>query len=61
MAKNLFFGYEMNFGFSKSDNKEIEVKQTGTGSSPITMNDIKSSNFSFGPNLMNGVRIGYVF
>ncbi|MFD3001130.1 hypothetical protein ACFS7Z_12200 [Pontibacter toksunensis] len=61
MAKNFFFGYEMNFGFSQKSMEELEVKQTGSSNSPSENGNIKNSSFSFGPSLMNGVRIGYVF
>ncbi|WP_439881242.1 hypothetical protein ACSX1A_19135 [Pontibacter sp. MBLB2868] len=61
MAKNLFFGYEMNFGFKKTNNQELDITQTGSNSSTPNNPEIKDSAFSFGPSLMNGIRIGYVF
>ncbi|WP_162051557.1 hypothetical protein [Pontibacter pamirensis] len=61
MAKNFFFGYEMNFGFSQKSMEEIDVKQTGSNTTPSDNGDVKDTSFSFGPSLMNGVRIGYVF
>ncbi|WP_207426969.1 hypothetical protein [Pedobacter sp. SYSU D00535] len=59
MAKNFFFGYEFNFGFYQTNYQAIEVTQTGS-SSATTPADVKDSNFSFGPTLYNGIRLGYV-
>ena len=61
MAQNLFFGYEMHFGFNQTSYDDIDVKQSGSNSTPTNNGNYKNSNFSFGPKLMNGVRIGYVF
>jgi hypothetical protein len=61
MAKNFFFGFEVNFGFNHTTLQKLEVKQSGSGSSPSNNNEIKNSSFSFGPSLMNGVRVGYIF
>lgn len=61
MAKNFFFGYEINFGFSQKSVAELDVKQTGSTNSPTENGDVKNTSFSFGSSLMNGVRIGYVF
>ncbi|WP_276497672.1 hypothetical protein [Pontibacter litorisediminis] len=61
MAKNLFFGYEVSFGFSKKSMEDIEVKQSDSSNSPSNTADVTNTSFTFGPSLMNGVRIGYVF
>jgi hypothetical protein len=61
MAKHLFFGYEINFGFTKSTQQDLEVKQSDASSSPSNTGKTENSTFSFGPSLMNGVRVGYVF
>jgi len=62
MAHHFFFGYEVNFGFSQTAYKEIEVSlSTFGGGSPSDNNDVKNTSFTFGPNLLNGVRIGYIF
>lgn len=63
MAKNFFFGYEMNFGISRTVQQELKVEQSNayTDTSPSSQNSLKGSSFSFGPSLMNGVRVGYVF
>lgn len=62
MARHFFFGYEVNFGVSRSVLDDIEVTQTySTGYSPANNNEVKNNSFTFGPSLMNGVRIGYIF
>ncbi|MFD2512943.1 hypothetical protein ACFSRY_03630 [Pontibacter locisalis] len=58
MAKSFFFGYEVNFGFSQTNFHDIEVKQSDMN---YNNPDTKNTSFSFGPNLANGFRIGYVF
>lgn len=61
MAKHFFFGYEVNFGLSKTNHHELDVRQTGGNSSNNENSERKNSTLSVGPSLMNGVRIGYVF
>ena len=60
MAKNFFVGYELSFGIRKTEYKDVKITQTGS-STPISDPDTEESSFSFGPSLMNGIRIGYVF
>jgi hypothetical protein len=64
MAKNFFFGYEFNFGLRYTKYKDIETtitpKPTGTNTSNIE-SETDNSSLTFGPSLMNGIRIGYVF
>lgn len=62
MAKNFFLGYEFNFGFNSTKYKDAEITQTGGTSTP-TNNDpsVENKSVSFGPSLMNGIRIGYIF
>lgn len=60
MAKNFFFGYEFNLGFTQTNNKNPEVIVTGASNNQ-TISDIENTNFSFGTKLMNGIRIGYIF
>lgn len=66
IAKDFFFGYEFNFNLSKTDYKNISAKVTGTnantGQPSTNYNDTgKKSASTFGPTLINGVRIGYSF
>lgn len=64
MAKNFFFGYEFNFGFNVTNYKDPETTVTGGSTSSSNQNtdpEVKNNSFSFGPSLMNGIRIGYVF
>lgn len=63
MAKNFYFGYEIAFGVSSTKFKDIDItsKNSSGGSFPDQNSDSDLREFSFGPNLMNGIRIGYVF
>nr|WP_068887434.1 hypothetical protein [Pedobacter panaciterrae] len=66
IAKDFFFGYEFNFSLSKTQYKNIETKVTSlnnsTGQPNTNFNDTgKKSASTFGPTLINGVRIGYSF
>jgi hypothetical protein len=66
VAKDFFIGYEFNFNLSKTEYKNIEVTSTGqnpnTGQPNNNFNDTgKKSASTFGPTLINGVRVGYSF
>lgn len=58
VARKLFIGYEMQFGFTRKSFSDLEI--TGSGSTSTTP-DYDSSEFSFGPRIINGIRVGYVF
>ncbi len=60
VVKNFFFGYEFNLGFSNKEYKTPDVTVSGGSSSNVT-SDQKNTSFSFGPRLMNGIRLGYMF
>ncbi|HEX2933987.1 MAG TPA: hypothetical protein VHO72_01420 [Bacteroidales bacterium] len=60
VARNFFIGYEMQFGFTNKSYSDLEVTSTG-GSQGSTYPDYDSSEFSFGPRIINGIRVGYVF
>jgi hypothetical protein len=62
MAKHLFIGYELEFGFNNENFTNIDITYSGTNpqsQNPSPNYDDKS--FSFGPKIINGIRIGYVF
>lgn len=64
MAKDFFFGYEFNFGFITKKYKDPETtvrSTTGQPSGTVIEYETKNRSSSFGPSLMNGIRIGYVF
>ncbi|MCO4293909.1 hypothetical protein NF867_13675 [Solitalea sp. MAHUQ-68] len=62
LASHFYFGYEFNFGFTKTDYQKMKETQTGTGTSnPGYQPNTSSSNFSFGSNMTNGIRLGYIF
>jgi hypothetical protein len=58
-AKNFFAGYEFTFQYNKTNYKDIDVTVKGSSSAPTTKS--KNSESFLGPNLINGVRIGFVF
>jgi hypothetical protein len=60
IARHFFFGYEFNYNISKTNWKDVSV--TTTPSTGATTNaSTKNSNFTFGPSLINGIRLGYSF
>jgi len=66
VAKDFFIGYEFNFNLSKTEYKNITATVTGqntnTGQPNTNYNDTgKKSASTFGPTLINGVRVGYSF
>lgn len=62
MAKNLFVGYEVMFGYQHIKYDNVDVTYSGTDSSNQTAApNYKSKESSFGPKVLNGIRIGYVF
>ena len=65
MARNFFIGYEFNFGLNAKKYKTPEITVTGqTPTTPGNSNiefETKNRTTSIGTNLMNGIRIGYVF
>ena len=62
MSRHFFFGYELNFGFNQTNYKDIKRTVTGdTGNTPPNNNaDQKSNSLNIGPNLFNGIRLGYI-
>lgn len=60
ISKHFFFGYEVNFGFSQVNYKDLEFNQSGTTSVNNNNGDQKNRAFNFGANLSNGIRLGYV-
>jgi hypothetical protein len=60
MANHLFIGYELQFGFTNKKCSNIDITSTDS-SNPITPPDLDDREFSFGPNIINGIRIGFVF
>jgi hypothetical protein len=59
VARNFYVGYEIAFALLKTKYKTIDVitKPASTNASP----DSTQKDFSFGPNLINGIRVGFVF
>jgi hypothetical protein len=56
-AKNFYFGYEFTFQLYQKSNSDV---QDGSGATSYGI--VKgSSEFYIGPNLINGIRLGYIF
>ncbi|MBN2612417.1 MAG: hypothetical protein JXB00_12735 [Bacteroidales bacterium] len=68
ISKHLYLGYEFNLGGKYTVYKKMEldkeIKSTSSSSyyPSLTIPDESSANeFNFGPSLMNGIRVGYIF
>lgn len=61
ITKNFFFGYEFNLGFSKTSNKKPEITVVPTNNNINPDFDYENTSFTFGPRLLNGIRLGYNF
>ncbi|MFI5158366.1 MAG: hypothetical protein ACHQF4_05845 [Sphingobacteriales bacterium] len=60
IARHFFFGYEFDYSISKTNWKEVSVITTpSTGST--NNGTTKNSTSTFGPSLINGIRLGYSF
>jgi hypothetical protein len=59
VAKHLFIGYEIEFGYNHKDYTKIDITSTSGSTSDPT--DYSSKESSFGARVINGIRIGYVF
>lgn len=60
LARHFFLGYEVTFQFYNKEYNGVEITTVGT-SIPQDNPDTNETEFSVGPNLLNGIRIGYVF
>lgn len=60
ISKSFFFGYEFNFGFSRLGYKDINIT-TSEDDPSLETSDMKMTEFAFGANLLNGIRLGFVF
>ena len=61
VAKHLYVGYELSMELSNRSFSEIETVTTDGAGVQITSKNEGSSAFSFGPNVRNGIRVGFVF
>lgn len=61
IAKHFFFGYEFNYNIGKTSWKEVSVTTTPSTGTNTSSASTKNSNFTFGPSLINGIRLGYSF
>jgi hypothetical protein len=60
VARHIFLGYEIAFQVFNKEYKSVDITTVGTPF-PQDNPDSKETEFSFGPNLINGIRIGFVF
>ena len=61
-AKHMFIGYEFEFGFTQQNYTDINVTYSGSDSQNQSPSPtVSTKNFSFGPSIINGIRIGYIF
>ena len=64
MAEKLYFGYEIMLGLDYINYSDIDITEKYSSSSTTSGQsspDINESSWKFGPKLMNGIRIGFVF
>jgi hypothetical protein len=59
VAKNFYIGYEIAFSLLKTKYKNIDI--TTKPSSGMASPDSTQKDSSIGPNLINGIRVGFVF
>jgi hypothetical protein len=61
-AEKIYFGYEILFGFGYMKNPTITISETTlTGDFVNTYPDIDGSEFHAGPEILNGIRLGFIF
>ena len=63
LAKHIYCGYELMYSFSYLKNALISTDYTSKSgsSSSVIYPDVKGSQFEMGPQLLNGIRLGFVF
>ncbi|MFC5271276.1 hypothetical protein [Adhaeribacter terreus] len=61
IARHLFVGYELSMELSNRSFSEVETITTASDGTVLTTTTDGDSAFSFGPNVRNGIRVGFVF
>lgn len=61
MAKNFYFGYEVGFGIEYTRYSKITIANESDFPGQNSYPDSDESAWNFGPNLVNGIRVGYIF
>lgn len=64
MSEKFYFGYELQFGLDYISYADIDITEKYTSPGSTSQNqtpDLDDESWKFGPRLMNGIRIGYVF
>jgi hypothetical protein len=61
IAQHFFFGYEFDYSISKTNWKNVTVTTTPSTTNTSSNGSAKNSSMTFGPSLINGIRLGYSF
>ena len=61
IAQHFFFGYEFAYSITKTNWKNVTITTTPATNNNSTNSSTKNSIVTFGPSLMNGIRLGYSF
>ena len=62
IAKSLYMGAEIGFGFNMQNDSKIKVEYSGFPTATTNPNDAKQgSNFQFGPTFISAIRLGWLF
>jgi len=61
ISRHFFFGYEFDYSISKTSWKEVSITNTPTTGTTTGNASVKNTNTTFGPSLINGIRLGYSF
>ena len=61
MADNFYFGYELGFGFEFIKYSKISITKDIEYPGSDLLPDLDTKNWSIGPRLVNGIRLGYNF
>jgi hypothetical protein len=60
VAKRFFIGYEVAFTVFNREFRGVDITVVGTPF-PQDNPDTSETEFTLGPSLLNGIRVGYVF
>jgi len=61
ISGHFFFGYEFDYSISKTNWKNVSVTTTPSTTTSAAFSSTANSMVTFGPSLMNGIRLGYSF
>jgi hypothetical protein len=61
VAKHLYLGYELGLELSSRKLSEVETTTTFVNGQSVSSKTPDQGTFNFGPNVRNGIRVGFVF